>query len=73
MKKYNIIKSFLFLFFAIHVSAFSQYSDKWISLKYETVRHKPNHFYFQKVEDDRKERSRIGEIYDEKQNTKHLK
>jgi hypothetical protein len=73
MKKYNFSKFFCLLFFAFPSLTFAQYSDKWISLKYETVRHKPNHFYFQKVQDERKDGSKIGVIYGENQATKHLK
>ena len=73
MKKYKFIKFFCLLFFAFPSLTFAQYSDKWISLKYEMVRHKPNHFYFQKVQDERKDGSKIGVIYSENQATKHLK
>ncbi len=73
MKKYKFGKFFCLLFFAFPSFTFAQYSDKWISLKYETVRHKPNHFYFLKVQDDRKDDGKIGVIYGENQATKHLK
>ena len=73
MKKYKIGKFFCLLFFAFPSLTFAQYADKWISLKYETVRHKPNHFYFLKVQDERKDGSKIGVIYGENQGTKHLK
>ena len=73
MKKYKISNVFCLLFFAFPSLTFAQYTDKWISLKYETVRHKPNHFYFLKVQDERKDGSKIGVIYGENQGTKHLK
>jgi hypothetical protein len=73
MKKYNFNK-FLCLFFLIFpFSIYAQYTDKWISLKYETVRHKPNHFYFKKVQDERRDGAKIGIIYGENQAIKHLK
>ena len=73
MKKYKISKFFCLLFFAFPSLTFAQYADKWISLKYETVRHKPNHFHFLKVQDERKDGSKMGVIYGENQNTKQLK
>ncbi|MDZ7898593.1 MAG: hypothetical protein U5N85_11290 [Arcicella sp.] len=73
MKKYKFDKLLCLLFFAFPFLTFAQYTDKWISLKYETVRHKPNHFYFQKVKDERKDGSKIGNIYGENQTKKHLK
>jgi hypothetical protein len=73
MKKYKFDKSFCLLFFVFPFLTYAQYSDRWISLKYESVRHKPNHFYFQKVQDERKDGSKIGDIYGENQLKKHLK
>ena len=76
MKKYKNTRIFLIiisLFFCkIHFIK-AQYTDKWISLKYESVRHKPNRFYFVKVVDERKDKSKIGNIYGEKQVEKSLK
>ena len=63
----------LFLFFYSTPLLFAQYTDKWISLKYESVRHKPNNFFFAKVVDDRKNRDKIGIIYGENQTEKSLK
>ena len=73
MKKYKFSKFFCLLFFALPSYTFAQYSDKWISLKYESVRHRPNHFFFSKVIDERKDRSKIGTIYGENQEIKILK
>ncbi|MES2518424.1 MAG: hypothetical protein V4585_09975 [Bacteroidota bacterium] len=76
MDKYKNTKLFLIItaiFFCKSAGIFAQYSDKWISLKYESVRYKPNHFYFSKVDDDRKDRSKIGKIYGDKQAEKQLK
>jgi hypothetical protein len=73
MKKYKFGKFFCLLFFFFPSLTFAQYADKWISLKYESVRHKPNHFYFQRVQDERKDGSKIGNIYGENQTKKHLK
>lgn len=73
MKKYKYSKFFCLLFFAFPSLTFAQYSDKWISLKYESIRHRPNHFYFSKVIDERQDRSKIGTIYGENQEMKSLK
>ena len=73
MKKYKFNKFFCLLFFALPSPTFAQYSDKWISLKYESVRHHPNQFHFSKVIDDRKDRGKIGTIYGENQEIKFLK
>ena len=73
MKKYKFDKFFCLLFFTLPFLTSAQYSDKWISLKYESVRYRPNHFYFSKVIDDRKDRSKIGTIYGENQEIKSLK
>lgn len=73
MKKYKFSKFFCLLFFVFPSLTFAQYSDKWISLKYESIRHRPNHFYFSKVIDDRKDRSKIGTIYGDNQEIKSLK
>jgi hypothetical protein len=76
MNKYKNTRKFLIiisLFFCkIHFIK-AQYTDKWISLKYESVRHKPNRFYFVKVIDDRRDKSNIGLVYGEKQVGKSLK
>ena len=76
MNKYKKTTHFLiimsiFSLFPAHL--FAQYTDKWISLKYESVRHKPNNFYISKVVDERKNRAKIGSIYGENQNEKSLK
>ena len=63
----------LLLFFCKTSLLFAQYTDKWISLKYEVIRHKPNNFYFEKVVDERKNRDKIGIIYGENQTEKNLK
>ena len=76
MNKYKKNTHFLiilFLFFCNTSYLFAQYTDKWISLKYESVRHKPNNFYFLKVLDERKDRAKIGNIYGENQREKNLK
>ena len=73
MKKYKFGNFFCLLFFAFPSITFAQYSDKWISLKYESVRHRPNHFYFSQIIDERKDRSKIGIIYGENQEPKSLK
>ena len=73
MKKYKSGKFFCLLFFVFPSLTFAQYSDKWISLKYESVRHRPNHFYFSKVIDERKDRSKIGTIFGENLEVKSLK
>jgi hypothetical protein len=52
---------------------FAQYTDKWVSLKYESVRHKSNNFHFTKVVDDRKNKEKVGIIYGENQKEKSLK
>jgi hypothetical protein len=76
MNKYKNTRNFLIiisLFFCkIHFIK-AQYTDKWISLKYESVRHKPNRFYFVKVIDERRDKSKIGMVYGEKQIEKSLK
>lgn len=64
---------FLSIFFYHSVNVLGQYSDKWISLKYESVRHRPNHFYFSKIIDERKDRTKIGEVYGANQLEKQLK
>jgi hypothetical protein len=76
MNKYKKNKLFLIvlsIFFCKSLAVSAQYSDKWISLKYESVRHKPNHFYFSKILDERRDRSKIGEVYGINQLEKHLK
>lgn len=76
MNKYKKTTHFLIIlsiFFCNPSLLFAQYTDKWISLKYESVRHKPNNFYFMKVVDERKNRDRIGSIYGENQVEKSLK
>ena len=76
MNKYKKTTHFLIIlsiFFYKPSLLFAQYTDKWISLKYESVRHKPNKFYFSKVVDERKNRDKIGSIYGENQNEKSLK
>ena len=76
MNKYKKNTHFLLillLFFCKTPLLFAQYTDKWISLKYESVRHKPNNFFFAKVVDDRKNRDKIGIIYGEHQTEKSLK
>lgn len=76
MNKYKNICNLLIIislfFFKIN-HAKAQYTDKWISLKYESIRHKPTRFYILKVLDERKDRSRIGLVYGEKQFEKSLK
>ena len=76
MNKYKKTTHFLIIlsiFFLNNAHLFAQYTDKWISLKYESVRHKPNNFYILKVVDERKNRDRIGSIYGENQSEKSLK
>ena len=76
MNKYKKTTHFLIIlsiFFLNNVHLLAQYTDKWISLKYESVRHKPNVFYFSKVVDERKNRDKIGLIYGENQKEKSLK
>jgi hypothetical protein len=76
MNKYKNTRIFLIiisLFFCKIHFAKAQYTDKWISLKYESVRHKPNRFYFVKVIDERKDKTKIGSVYGEKQVEKSLK
>ncbi len=76
MNKYKKNTHFLIIlstFFLNTNHLFSQYTDKWISLKYESVRHKPNNFYFMKVLDERKDKAKIGVIYGENQKEKSLK
>ncbi len=76
MNKYKKTTHFLIIlsiFFLNKAHLFAQYTDKWISLKYESVRHKPSNFYFTKVVDERKNRDKIGSIYGENQNEKSLK
>jgi hypothetical protein len=76
MNKYKKNTHFLIIlsiFFYKPSLLFAQYTDKWISLKYESVRHKPNKFYFSKVLDERKNRDKVGSIYGENQNEKSLK
>lgn len=76
MNKYKKSKLFLVvlsIFFCESFKVSAQYSDKWISLKYESVRHKPNHFYFSKILDERRDRSKIGAVYGINQLEKHLK
>ena len=63
----------LSIFFCNSSLLLAQYTDKWISLKYESVRHKPNNFYFLGVIDERKNRDKIGSIYGENQHEKSLK
>ena len=76
MNKYKKTTHFLVIlsiFFCKPSLLFAQYTDKWISLKYESVRHKPNNFYFLKVVDERENRDKIGSIYGENQGEKSLK
>jgi len=76
MNKYKRNTHFLiilFLFFCRTSLLFAQYTDKWISLKYESVRCKPNNFYFLKVVDERKNRIKIGTIFGKNQTEKSLK
>ena len=76
MNKYKKTTHFLIIlsiFFLNIVRSSAQYTDKWISLKYESVRHKPNNFYFLKVVDERKIRDKIGSIYGENKGEKSLK
>jgi hypothetical protein len=76
MNKYKNIKHFLIIltiFFYRNNQIVAQYTDKWISLKYESVRHKPNRFYFLKIVDDRKDKSKIGVVYGFNQVEKQLK
>jgi hypothetical protein len=76
MNKYKKTTHFLIIlsiFFCKPSLLFAQYTDKWISLKYESVRHKPNKFYFSRVLDERKNRDKVGSIYGENQNEKSLK
>ncbi len=76
MNKYKNTRRFLtiiLLFFCKIHFINAQYTDKWISLKYESVRHKPNRFYFVRVIDERKDKSKIGVVYGEKQVEKSLK
>lgn len=63
----------LSLFFSNTFNLFAQYTDKWISLKYESVRHRPNKYYFTRVVDERKSRDRIGSIIGKNQQEKSLK
>lgn len=76
MNKYKKTTHFLIIlsiFFLNTAHLFAQYTDKWISLKYESVRHKPNNFYFLKVVDERQSKNKIGLIYGENQGEKSLK
>lgn len=76
MNKCKKIKLFLIvlsIFFCESFTVSAQYSDKWISLKYESVRHKSHHFYFSKILDERRDRSKIGEVYGGNQLEKQLK
>ena len=76
MNKYKKTTHFLIILSILFLNPahlFAQYTDKWISLKYESVRHKPNNFYFIKVVDERKNRDKIGSIYGENQCEKTLK
>jgi hypothetical protein len=76
MNKYKNIKHFLIILsiiFCENNQLFAQYTDKWISLKYESARHKPNRFYFVKVVDERKDKSKIGVVYGLNQIEKQLK
>lgn len=76
MNKYKKIKLFLIVLSIFFIESFkvsAQYSDKWISLKYESVRHKPNHFYFSKILDERRDRGKIGEVYGINKLEKQLK
>ena len=76
MNKYKKTTHFLIIlsiFFLNPAYLFAQYTDKWISLKYESVRYKPNNFYISKVVDERKNKDRIGSIYGESKNEKSLK
>lgn len=76
MNKYKRNTHFLvipFLFFCNTSLLFAQYTDKWISLKYESVRQKQHNFYFSNVMDERKDKAKIGMIYGENQIEKSLK
>lgn len=76
MNKYKKNTHFLIIlsiFFCKPSLLFAQYTDKWISLKYESVRHKPHNFYFSNVIDERKEKAKVGIIYGENQTEKSLK
>ncbi len=76
MNKYKKTTHFLIIlsiFFCNPPLLFAQYTDKWISLKYESVRHKPQKFYILKVVDERKNRDKIGTIYGENLKEKSLK
>jgi hypothetical protein len=76
MNKYKKNTHFLIIlsiFFCKSSLLFAQYTDKWISLKYESVRHKPHNFYFSNVIDERKDKAKIGVIYGENQTEKSLK
>ena len=76
MNKYKKTTHFLIIlsiFFLNTDHLMAQYTDKWISLKYESVRYKPANFYFTKVIDERQNRDKIGLIYGENQKGKSLK
>jgi hypothetical protein len=63
----------LFLFFCKPSLLLAQNNEKWISLKYEFLRHKTRNFYFSNVLDERKDKANIGLIYGKDQNQKSLR
>jgi len=76
MNKYKKNIPFLIILFLIfHEPSllFAQNTDKWISLKFESVRNKPHNFYFSTVIDERKDKTKIGVIYGENLTEKCLK
>ena len=75
MNKYKRNTHFLIILFLFVYNTpllFAQSPDKWISLKYESVKHKPYNFYFLKVIDERKNSDKIGKIFGENQIEKNL-
>ena len=76
MNKYKKNKPFLLLiviFFCKVLTGTAQNIDKWISLKYEPLRNKSNHFYFSKILDERRDHTKVGEVFGINQVEKHLK
>lgn len=76
MKNYNIIKLFgliIYVLLGYQTKGLSQYSDKWISLKYHATRTNPHYFYLQDIINENLDKNTLGTIFNEKKQEKYLR